>query len=615
MRFLSPVLWAAVPFAIALAFAPGLSFYFDVTPRAVALLVAAAGACVWATFHAREVSSVWTSRSGRWNVWLTVAAVAGIAVSAFSSPMGSLAFEGSVWRRSGAEMQIAALLAALLVSIASRREGTRTAVLRGICAAGILSAAYGIAQYFGWDPFQDSSTYRFGEGEYQIIRPPGPFGHSNYLAAFLLWPAMIGVGLWREERARGGSRVWGAATVIPCIFAIVLCGSRGALIGLAVGVALLLPIARPSTRVLTAAAVIAIPIAAMFYYSPAGGALRARVFWASEDIAGGSRMLVWRDSLAMIAARPLVGYGPDTFGAAFPPFQSAELARAYPEFYHESPHNMFLDALTSEGIGGGLWLLAWIALGTLAGSRALKGPHRAMAGGLLAALAATIAAHQFAVFVIPTGFLFLLGVGLLVSLEPAEPGSNPRSLPRVAMAVPVAAALLFLLAAWRLGSADVRIAQVRALLDQNNIEGAAKEWLIARNMSLGSDLYFARRWMSLAWASGPALQRLQVSQMALDAAQAATQTHEQVHNAWYNLAILEAAANNTSAVESSLRSAIAAAPTWYKPHWTLARFLTLSGRPVEAHAEARKALELNARHDAEVTETMGEILRSRAGIP
>jgi hypothetical protein len=352
----------------------------------------------------------------------------------------------------------------------------------------------------------------------------------------------------------------------------------------------------------------------MFYYSPAGGALRARVFWAREDIAGGSRMLVWRDSLPMIAARPLVGYGPDTFGAAFPQYQSAELARAYPEFYHESPHNVFLDALVSQGIGGGLWLLGWIGLGAYAGWRALRGPHRAIARGLLAGLAATIAAHQFAVFVIPTGFLLLLGVGLLANLAPAEPGFKSAPLPRIAMSVPVVAGLVFLLAAWRLGSADLRLARVRSMLDANKVEGAAQEWLTVRNTSLGSDLYFARRWMNLAAMQRPTLQKLQVSQMALDAAQAATQahTHEQVHNAWYNLAILEAAANDSPAVEGSLRSAITAAPTWYKPHWTLARFLMLSGRTVEAQAEARKALELNAQHDAEVTETMGEILRSGA---
>lgn len=322
-------------------------------------------------------------------------------------------------------------------------------------------------------------------------------------------------------------------------------------------------------------------------------------------------MLVWRDSLPMIWARPLMGYGPDTFGAAFPQFQSAELARAYPEFYHESPHNVFLDALVSGGIGEGLWLLASIALGGYAGWRALKGPHRAIAAGLLAALAATVATHQFAVFIIPTGFLFLLGLGLLASLDSAASGPNPRHLPRLPIGVPFGAAVLFLFAAWRLGSADIRLAQVRAMLDAGNVGGAAQEWLTARNRSLGSDLYFARRWMNLAAMQGPALQKLQVSQMALDAAQAATQTHEQVHNAWYNLAILEAAANDSTAVEGSLRSAIAAAPTWYKPHWTLARFLMLSGRTAEAQAEARKALALNAQHDIEVTETMGEILRSR----
>ncbi|MEI9811459.1 MAG: hypothetical protein WDO18_01720 [Acidobacteriota bacterium] len=308
-----------------------------------------------------------------------------------------------------------------------------------------------------------------------------------------------------------------------------------------------------------------------------------------------------------------LGYGPDTFATAFPAFQSAELARAYPDFYHESPHNLFLDALVSGGIGGGLWVLAWIGLGTYAGLRAMRGPTRAVAAALLAGLAATVVAHQFIVFIIPTGFLFLLGVGLLANLESsAVPTTAP---PRPWMAVPAAVALIFLLAACRLGAADFRLARVRTDLDAGNFAAAAEHWTEARHSSLGSDLYFARRWMALAAQSAPAMQRLQVSQFALDAARTATTNFEQPHNAWYNLAMLEAAANDPAAVEASLRSAIAAAPTWYKPHWTLARYFKLRGRLTEAQKEARIALDLNALHDTEVTATMEEILRSPAVTP
>ena len=89
-----------------------------------------------------------------------------------------------------------------------------------------------------------------------------------------------------------------------------------------------------------------------FYFSPAGLKLRARGQWELEDLRGGARLLLWRDSLRMARERSLLGFGPDTFGVEFPRYQSVELSRAYPDFYHESPHNIFLDALVSQGVPG-----------------------------------------------------------------------------------------------------------------------------------------------------------------------------------------------------------------------------------------------------------------------
>ena len=48
----------------------------------------------------------------------------------------------------------------------------------------------------------------------------------------------------------------------------------------------------------------------------------------------------------------IAGYGPETFAVEFPRHQSIELARAYPDFYHESAHNIFLDAFVSKGLVG-----------------------------------------------------------------------------------------------------------------------------------------------------------------------------------------------------------------------------------------------------------------------
>jgi hypothetical protein len=100
---------------------------------------------------------------------------------------------------------------------------------------------------------------------------------------------------------------------------------------------------------------------------------------------------------------------------------------------------------------------------------------------------------------------------------------------------------------------------------------------------------------------------LMARQEAIQAGIAATRTAEDRANAWYNLANLLAANNDAGNVERSLRSAIAWAPNWFKPHWTLAQLLELTNRPRQALDEAAEAVNLDAGHDPEVTATWQHI--------
>ncbi|MEO8099399.1 MAG: O-antigen ligase family protein [Acidobacteriota bacterium] len=607
----------ALAFLLPVAFLPGWSFYYDVTPKALVLLAGAAMLCVWACFDHATPVSIWTRPASRWNATLAGGFALTILISALSSPVAPLAWQGSNWRRWGAWMQIAAILVTLLASAAAARSAkNRFTLLRGLCAAGVLAALYGIAQYFGWDPFLDASAYHFGEGQYQIVRPPGPMGHSNYLAAFLLWPVFAGVALWRSDELLWG-RALGAAAIATGLLAIPLCGSRGALVGLAVGGLLLFAVERPSLRRVGAGLALAGVVAGAFYVSPVGERMRARVFWIGEDSAGGSRLLLWRDSLRMAAEKPITGFGPDTFPVEFPRFQSAELSRAYPDFYHESPHNMFLDALVSQGVLGEILLAIWIAFAFIAGRKAFAGASRPIASALLAGLAASVAAHQFAVLVIPTGFVLFLALGLLTGLD--APAESRRPISRLWIAVPcAAAAILFGWLAVRLGTADAGLARVQRLLNSGATSAAADEWRTAQAWN-GSgaiaDLYFSQRWALESSKAVTAWDKLRYAQLAANAAIAATQAPEQRQNAWYNLAMLQAASNDSAGVERSLRAAIQAAPTWFKPHWTLARLLFATGRRSDAVVEAKLALDLNGQRDAEVIATMQQILRSAESRP
>jgi len=102
---------------------------------------------------------------------------------------------------------------------------------------------------------------------------------------------------------------------------------------------------------------------------------------------------------------------------------------------------------------------------------------------------------------------------------------------------------------------------------------------------------------------------------AVEAGKRAASSAEDRHNACFSLAALLAAQNDSAGAEQSLRNAIAAAPNWYKPHWTLARLLALKGRDEEALAEANAAVERGGSRHAEVLETLSQLKQKNTGKP
>jgi len=105
--------------------------------------------------------------------------------------------------------------------------------------------------------------------------------------------------------------------------------------------------------------------------------------------------------------------------------------------------------------------------------------------------------------------------------------------------------------------------------------------------------------------------QLQARQQAMEAGIRASGSAEDRQNAWYNLAALFAAENNVAATERSLRNAIAWAPNWFKPHWSLAQLLDMTNRHAEALLEAQSAVERDGGRDPEVGETLRKLEQSR----
>ena len=610
MRILVPLVAALAPLAIT----PGLLSYFDITPKIAVLLFGLSLSLLYAGANLSNLRMLLSAAAGRWFAGLVGLnwVASGLATAFSTHPQLSL--NGSNWRRFGFVVESALLLFVLLAAawLAADRRNVRV-LLRACVGSGGVASLYGIAQYFGWDPWLPAKAYQAGEGAFTIVRPPGTMGHADYFAAWLVTATFLGLALARLEQARW-QRVAALGASCLMVIAIVLGGTRSALLGLLAGAALLVVFNRPRIggRAITAAAA-ALLVGAFFFFSPAGEKLRARVHWSTEDVWGGARPLLWRDSLRMALDRPFAGFGPETFATEFPRYESAGLARAYPDFYHESPHNMFLDALTANGIVGLLALLAFCMVAIPQGKWRLR-PE------LAAGLAASLVCQQFLVFVLVTALYFYLSVALLIA-EPAQASAGAKAWPKAGpwfLPVSVAASLVFALFAIRLLVADRALAIVNQKIEAGDPVGAAEQYrtvLRWEPAGAGSDLNYSRAMAQLAASTPNFATRIQASRQALEAAIGATRTAEDRQNAWYNLATLLAGQNDATGVERSLRNAIAWSPNWFKPHWALAQLLAAGNRRDEALKEARLAMELDGGRDLEVAATLKKLQLSSDAQP
>ncbi len=599
MRTLStPLRAGALIGVLALApliLAPGVLFYYDVTPKVLvalggtAIALAAGGAVMRA--EGRELR--------RLRVLLAVQAVS-LTVSTLFSADPTLSVTGTGWRRFGLVAQLALLLYTALLPCVKVSH-----LLRAVAASGSLAAALGIAQYFGWDPWNPKQGYFIGEGVWTIVRPPGSLGHADYFGVYLVYVIFSGVALaWGEAERGEEARAWrwiGRGAAAAGAAALLLTGSRGAMLGLAAGAAALAVRRRPRITLRRAALAGALLAGlAGFYFSPAGVLLRARTRWYREDPGGGGRLTLWGDTLRMAGSRWLAGYGPETFSSRFPRFESEGLAKEFPDRYYESPHNLFLDALAGQGVPG---LLALALLAALA-LRAARGAG-ARAEALAAGFAGALIAGQFVSFTLPTALLFYATAATLCAL-PAR-ATQPAAVPGL---VRWPAALLLVSAAAWLGWSDWQLARTSRALDAGRVEEGMDRYQRLRRFQppgFDTDLWYSRALLAAAPKMRPEVAARRAWQEAFAAAQRAAAGSEQRANAYYNLAAFYALQNDFPHTEESLRAAMEWAPRWYKPRWMVAQLLQRAGRLNEAAVEARRAAELNAGKNAEVIDTWEHI--------
>jgi len=250
-----------------------------------------------------------------------------------------------------------------------------------LCAAGFM-IGYGVLANFGTSSFIGSYTGATAPTGWfhQLVdgRFDGSLGNPAYVAPYLMFSmfftAYLWIMAWREKRLTTGMAwVYGALTAI-FLFFFFLSQTRGAFLGLALGIfVFLLYLAFSGAGKARTWSLVALGIMVVL----AGGIFAIRNEPFLNNIPGGrlvqlkfsdadaqSRFWVWGEAWQGFLERPILGWGPENFTAVydahfntkfFVPVQNGET-------WFDRAHSVFFDYLSETGILGFLSYLGMFAV-------------------------------------------------------------------------------------------------------------------------------------------------------------------------------------------------------------------------------------------------------------
>jgi len=266
---------------------------------------------------------------------------------------------------------------------------------------------------------------------FEADRVNGLFFHPNILGGFLAAELvlLVGIASYGWQRFSAAPLVFGAPIFLG-VAALGVTLSRGALLGLAVGVLVvmaLLVAQRQALAVVSVVFVVAVTLVLALPQVPESNraAFAERIGKVFRPGAESGRTLIYRQARVTIGDYPLTGIGPLTFGQTIR--RDATVAGIEPGLLHA--HNLLLETWLSVGplgLMGLLWLLVGSARRMLraAGAAAARADPVAAgwAVGALGSLASMLTHGQFDfLFWQPellTLFLVVLGSGYALARAP-----------------------------------------------------------------------------------------------------------------------------------------------------------------------------------------------------
>lgn len=275
-------------------------------------------------------------------------------------------------------------VAYVLIGVASAvafddaRSRRRLAVV--LVAAAVFQAVYGSGEYLSGH----QHIFGFAKKHY-LDSATGTFINRNHMATFLAMALPFALVLalpehrhkrrepasWRERLvlASQGESLWrvlaiGASAAIW--MGLLLSHSRAGLLSALVAAAIVL-IRFRGVRAARWAAAVGVAVLVVLLSAELTQAPGERFFSVKDDIQSkGGRLTVWRDTMGLVKARPILGWGFGTFESAFPMVQSETI-----DLLYDHAHNDWIEWAQEGGVlalGAAVALLFFALRGAPVGS-------------------------------------------------------------------------------------------------------------------------------------------------------------------------------------------------------------------------------------------------------
>ena len=348
------------------------------------------------------------------------------------------------------DIYVSLVATGVVVASTARSEKEREAVLKALLCAGLVSALYGLWQYFagfdrtmeylavhGVSGFEGSGNISMYLKQKRVFSTTfSPDMMAGLMAVMVLLAAAFSLEM--RKKGKNGDFLLGLVTAITCFSALYLTGSLGGM--LALGAGGLIIIFRAATlngkyRIPALLLIIVVIIGV------SGIVVRRSQIITNLDHPHNpvvQRLNYWKGGLSIITDNPLSGVGPGHFGNAYlsiKPEKAGETRYA---------HNAVVQYASEMGIPGFIFFLliayAFFKYSMKYSSKSLMGVG--ILGGGCAFLAHSMIDYDTEIIEVASVFWVLIGLSASFYNEEKE-GSGVNGIRRVAVIIPFLLVLIF----------------------------------------------------------------------------------------------------------------------------------------------------------------------------